>query len=527
MNKKIITISVVIIVFLLFGYYLIKDKGDGIDFIEVGRGDITRDIFESGTLKKGEEITIGFKTSGRIEEVYVSSGDRVEKNDILLKLENEDLKIQLEKAERGLEMSRITLSKLETGPAKEEADVYKSAVSSAERSLLNAEVSLEDARRALVASIRDAHVKSEDAVHSRIDKFFTNPRTRSANFEVSIEDGNTAFYFITSPELKRDINDRRVRTEEELDNLKSISEKEDPLLYVSEIESSLNEIISFLDKVALAMNSFSVYEYAYQATLAGYKTDVSTARSSVSLALSSFISSLTSYNSAKSAYASAKESLKQAESQLNLILTGARDEDIEIQRATVRQAEAEVRIIKRQLEESVIRAFSDGVVTDVKKKRGEIIQPGELVLSFLNEDSHQVEVEIYEGEIARISIEDEAIIELVAFPYQTFEGRVVSIESSSRLIDGVVYYRILVDVYDLPKEAMPGMTADITIKTIEKEDVLVVSELAVSRREGKAFVNVLVGNDIEEREVELGARGDGRLVEVITGLREGEKVLLR
>jgi hypothetical protein len=47
------------------------------------------------------------------------------------------------------------------------------------------------------------------------------------------------------------------------------------------------------------------------------------------------------------------------------------------------------------------------------------------------------------------------------------------------------------------------------------------------RRMVKTIVEVFKNNSIEEREIEVGLKGTNDLVEVISGLKEGEEVILR
>lgn len=526
-RKKTVIVLVVVVVLIVFYYFLKNGKEEQIIY-EIIRGDIVKEIFENGTLKKGEEMVLGFKTGGKVGDIYVLRGEEVLKGDILGKLENEDLKLQLERVNKNLEIAKTTLLKMERGFTEEEINIYKTARISAENSLSNSLIAFENAKADLVSQIKDSYSKTDDAIGNKIDKFFSNPKNNEANFEVSIKDGTTLYSFPILSGMKIEINIGKIEMEERLKLLKEISEKEDSINYIGEVRNYLQETVSFLDKVASAMNSFSIENYTYQSTLSQYKTDVSTARSSASLALSTLNSSVTAFNSAKNSYDLSKNNLKQANSQLNIALDGARDEDIDIQKSVVEGIEAEVKIISRQIEDSIIKAPKDGIVVDIKKKKGEVIQYGEFLFSFIGKDTFQIEADIYEGEITKIEAGDKAMVELIAFPGERFDGEIVLIESSGRIIDGVVYYRIWIDIDNLPERAMSNMTADIIISTIEKEGVLIVSESALERRENKVFVNVLnKKRKAEEREVKIGVRGEGRTVEIIYGLEEGEKVLLK
>jgi multidrug efflux pump subunit AcrA (membrane-fusion protein) len=75
------------------------------------------------------------------------------------------------------------------------------------------------------------------------------------------------------------------------------------------------------------------------------------------------------------------------------------------------------------------------------------------------------------------------------------------------------------------------MTANISITTEEKNDILVIPGRAViekedSRGEMQKYVRVLQGDgSVTERRVQVGLRGDGGLTEITEGIKEGEEVV--
>jgi len=148
----------------------------------------------------------------------------------------------------------------------------------------------------------------------------------------------------------------------------------------------------------------------------------------------------------------------------------------------------------------------------------------EPVVSFLPDKPLQVEVDIYEEDIVHVNVGDSVNIVLAAFPDQGFEGIVVSIKPSEKLIGGVVYYEVIIDFVNTISEMKPGMTADVIIRTDIKENVLTISKNVLIKENGKATVKILKGENVEEKEIEIGLVGDS-LVEIISGLEQGEEVI--
>jgi multidrug efflux pump subunit AcrA (membrane-fusion protein) len=86
----------------------------------------------------------------------------------------------------------------------------------------------------------------------------------------------------------------------------------------------------------------------------------------------------------------------------------------------------------------------------------------------------------------------------------------------------------------------PGMTADVKIITSEKENVLTVPQEAIQKKNGNKIVqvysecnsiyqptNCYKNKKAEDREVVTGLEGSDGLIEIVSGLQEGEKVILK
>jgi len=73
------------------------------------------------------------------------------------------------------------------------------------------------------------------------------------------------------------------------------------------------------------------------------------------------------------------------------------------------------------------------------------------------------------------------------------------------------------------------MNANMTITASEKAGVIAIPRAALVMEEGKYFANIITNEKhkkYERREVTIGQEGDGNLVEILTGLTEGEKIAI-
>ncbi|PJA82939.1 MAG: hypothetical protein CO146_02130, partial [Candidatus Nealsonbacteria bacterium CG_4_9_14_3_um_filter_37_29] len=138
-----------------------------------------------------------------------------------------------------------------------------------------------------------------------------------------------------------------------------------------------------------------------------------------------------------------------------------------------------------------------------------------------------IEADIYEEDIVKINIDNPVDISLVALPEKIFKGKVISIDPAQKLIEGVVYYETTINFDEIPDGIKPGMTADLVIKTASRENTLIIPEEAIQKKDDKTIVEVFKEGNIEDREIEVGLFGSNDMVQVLSGLEEGEKLILR
>jgi multidrug efflux pump subunit AcrA (membrane-fusion protein) len=68
--------------------------------VPVSTGDIIQTLEVTGALKSNQSIDLGSKISGRVAQVYVNEGDRVRRGQLLIALDDEDLRAQVRRRRR-------------------------------------------------------------------------------------------------------------------------------------------------------------------------------------------------------------------------------------------------------------------------------------------------------------------------------------------------------------------------------------------------------------------------------------------
>ena len=184
-----------------------------------------------------------------------------------------------------------------------------------------------------------------------------------------------------------------------------------------------------------------------------------------------------------------------------------------------------------QMVSPTITAPASGKVSDVMVAPGIVISPqtGEgggshKLLSLVTGQEAFVSVSVSEIDVSHIETGQKVIIVVDAVADKTFTGKVVGIDRTGSVTQGVVNYAALISLDTLDKSLLPNMSITAEIILSSKPNVLVVPAGAVSQFQGQAIVSVLVNGKPQEKEVETGLQTPTQ-VEILNGLEEGETVI--
>jgi RND family efflux transporter MFP subunit len=200
---------------------------------------------------------------------------------------------------------------------------------------------------------------------------------------------------------------------------------------------------------------------------------------------------------------------------------------VDAQRAQVQQAEAAVDQVNSEIQNTVMTSPMDGIVTKKNFDVGETPIPGTPVVTVANVGNLEIDANIPESDIIKVSLGQHAVISPDAFPLNdTLDAQVFDIEPSSTVIQDVVYYKVKMNFPTLDGRLKDGMSADVDINTADEQNVLMIPSRAINTDNGNKFVNVLKSdNTTEKRTITTGLEGDDGMVEVTSGVNEGEKVV--
>src|SRR5919109_1588750 len=195
---------------------------------------------------------------------------------------------------------------------------------------------------------------------------------------------------------------------------------------------------------------------------------------------------------AQTAHDSAVSQLKQAEAQQDasagqLKSATAQARLAEAQYASalaqVEQAKAALQAAELDLEHTTIRAPVNGIVVsrnvDVGQTVAASLQAPILFLIAQDLTRMQVDTNVSEPDIGRITTAQTATFTVDAFPNAPFTGQVVQVRNAPIIVQNVVTYNAVVQVANAEMRLKPGMTANVTFLIAERPGALKVSNAAL------------------------------------------------
>lgn len=205
--------------------------------------------------------------------------------------------------------------------------------------------------------------------------------------------------------------------------------------------------------------------------------------------------------------------------------------------ATIEAAKFALREAEVAVENTRIIAPFNGTVLKKNADVGEIVAPlagaassKAAVVTIADMASLEVEADVSEANITRVTRDQPCEITLDAYPQQRYPGYVANIVPTADRAKATVLVKIKFKEYD--QRVLPEMSAKITflaagsaVKT-DSAPVLTVPAAALAERDGRQVVFKIKEGRAEEMPVSVGRKLGGS-VEIKSGLKEGEKVIAK
>ena len=521
-KKTKIIIGIILVVVIIVLIIALKPKALTYETGIVLKSDVIQEVSANGTVQSTDEIDLKFRTSGTVDKILTKVGSSVKKGAYLVSLDSGTVYSQYLQAQASYNQAKAKLDQLIAGVSSEEIKVTEQVLESARISLDNARIKADNDLNQDYSVALVYLVSASNKCNKAITDLKDIKRT----------------YFYDSSSITKTFKEKKGLAEETFLGISSTKGAQE-LIEIAVDDPTHANIDLALSKTWLALQKTSdVLEYTKTAMSdPSFRSSVSaTDKATVNSDASDIDSAFSNVNSAQSNIVdqevnnqininSAESTYNKAKVDLDKMLAPPRGVDIAVYQADVDRYKANLTEYADKLKDASIVAPFDGVVAKIDAKIGEIISTEKVVVILISPKGFQLEADIPETDISKISMNDPVIITLDAIQETSYSGQIIEMDSGKTIIDGVVYYKIKILFEGDNQNMKSGMSGDATIQTEKKENVLNVPQRAVISKNGNKFVRVLDSDKIIEQEVITGLRGSKGEVEILSGLSEGEEII--
>ncbi|HEY1037233.1 MAG TPA: efflux RND transporter periplasmic adaptor subunit [Candidatus Paceibacterota bacterium] len=507
LKKKKIYIPLALL--LIFGAFSVfGGKGDVAEEIyAVEPATFVQEVAVTGQVVAAKDANMTFESTGRVARINVKVGDEVRAGQVLASLSNGDAAAAVAQRQARADSQAARLAEVRTGSRTEDVNI-------AQAEFDGAVIAYGQSLQSLVDEIKDTYSKSDDAIRSKVDQLYRNPRTVTP--EIISFDNYT---------LAVSLNAKRLRAGE---ILAEWSKSVMPLTvdtysasYLNEARTNLAFMRDFMNDLSTAVSAIEASSAIPQSTIDKYRSDISSARSTIGASFSAL-------TAAEQSYKSALTTKQTKEQQLALKKSGSTSQQIAQQQAEYRSALADVQAAQAALAKTLIVAPFDGVITKVDIKVGESSPVGSSALSLISSSGFEIESFISENDISKVMIGQPARVTLDAYGSDVvFSAAVSQVDPSETIKDGVSTYKTKLQFTQNDDRIRSGMTANTVIQTAEKPASVIIPQEALFLEGGEKVVTVDEAGKRVNRKVVTGGINTQGKIEVLEGLLVGDRVVIK
>jgi len=211
---------------------------------------------------------------------------------------------------------------------------------------------------------------------------------------------------------------------------------------------------------------------------------------------------------------------------------------LRVAEAEVARLEANVARLKVDLEDTVVRAPTSGVILEKMKEVGEIAVPGGFagsgdLIRLANLEDIRAEVDVNEADLARVQLGQPARVTPDAYPERHYDARVVKMYPQINRQKGTL--KIEVKIREPDAWLKPDMSVRIAFLAEaqpegaaagDQHPVVLIPRAALRSEGAASFVWVVTDGRLRRQPVELGGASGGDQVVVTRGLAGGEALVV-
>lgn len=527
-------IFIVLIAVLVVGIALRGNTNDGVEAFTVTRQNLAQEVQLTGAVTPKEKVDLGFERPGIVARVLAPVGTHVRRGQLLAtltsgtsvahfnasKAQTESATALLNQFNQKLLGERARFEELRAGARKEE-------LSARDLEVFQAYTTLDTQIAEFGQSLEELFLLADKIITVQIAPLFNKVNVQS--YKVAFESCDPqAITDVIDQRYKIDLmlqdwNMRRIALiPQNAESLRSLANKAQENIF------QIDAFLTRLSQAVLACNGANTVMVAHHAT-------INNARDQLKKTISVMLHT-------QNAVDTQTLNIKKLLTERDLSAGSARDEQIAQQKSAIAQVESQIASQKAQiiaahsqvaasgaqLAQGAIRAPFAGIITKNSLQKGGIAPALSSVITLIDDTTLHIESFVPETDIGKLKIGQKGKVTLDAYGNETlFEAVLERIEPAETKIEGVATYKTIFTFIGRDSRVLSGMTANVTIVTAQKTNVLVIPFRAFIYEGEKRFVKRLDEKKSEVKvPVVIGLRGENGMVEVVSGLKEGDTISL-
>jgi len=572
-KKKIIWIIIIIVVIGGIWYFVAKGQNtsSGIQTALVTRQDLQQTVLTTGQVVSAVNLNLSFQAGGVVDKVNVIVGDKVKAGDVLASLSQTSVQAALTSAQGALAQAQANYQKILAGTTPQQINVSAQAVASAQVSYNNAVSNLSTVQASAAAAVSQAQstlsdLQSPTAQHdNKRATIVTTIANQLAQIKASLDqqqqilaDQNLHDTFGTAavgvvdafkaanalvPPLLNQANASLAAVQADKSDANISQAVSDAVSALTQDVAALNDCYSALQGSAVSMRFNQAAMDAYKGAVSGDLTAENSGITAVKAANQALADALTAatnavtntqlaqtqqvtaaqnqINSAQAAWHQAQATLAQQQAQ-------AQPSDIAAAKAQILSAQGSMDAAQAAMNNTTIKAPVDGTITQVDTKVGEQANAMSEVFVLQDISALHAEADVSEANVAALQVGQSVDYTFDALgPDRHFSGQILTVDPSATVIAGVVNYLVKSSLPSIP-DIKPGMTANMTVLVAAKKQALAIPNTALINQNGQNYVRVVDDTKTKSYHqvtVQTGLEADGGLVEITSGLNEGQEIV--
>jgi len=496
----------------------------------VSRRDLRQILELAGSLRSDEDVTIGARMAGKVVQVLAKEGDRVARGQVLVRLDDRELRAQLSRAYATLRAGEAKLSL-----ARNQA-TWKDSTAQADHR--KAQAALRVARARLQQAETEAKLIDVESA-TRVET--AESGVRAASQRLAIVQDSTRKQDLRQAQLGVDLaNEELAQARIDLTNSRQVAARRQALLKQDaiareEVEEAERRARSMEATVKVAEAAVTAAQQRLELAAEGSRPEEiriaqgqhMAAERALNLAKSDIRKkdvAAEEVGAARSAVLQAEAAVRAAEA--GLVQTKMSEDDVSGARAAIQQARGDIQFYTTQLEDLTIRAPVSGVVSTRQVNVGETVTQNSALMNLVALEAVYLEAQAPELEVGLLRPGASTEVTVDALPGRKLSGTVREIipvaERSNKS------FRVRIAVPGGGKLPAGGY-ARARVHVGLRPNAVSVSRDAVHTESGDKFVWLIApgknGRPTAQRQPVKVGLADDRSIEILEGLKPGQRIV--